>query len=310
VSDTGVVDPIRVPASLEAFVGRMPRIALVFIALAILDVIGRWLGVIEPGLYLSTDQPSSFFLAFLPHDALILLPAAVVLRKADAESATPWVFRGAIIVALVELLWTPTRVIASDLMGGSGDLGSLVPVQVVGVALTALGWVVLGRGLSTLNPKTPEAWVAGLANLAAALVLATILFTLIAIALKPVNVAEAPETSSASLINVAASIGVVAWAYLIRSVLRGFDDPSRSLTVTRLAAVGALLAATMTFLESILGLLFTFNLQLAIQLGNGPGLGLVLAEQIGITLIVVAIALGFAAPLRPMPKDWDKAAAG
>jgi hypothetical protein len=309
VSDTGVVDPIRVPAPLDAFVRGMPRIALVFIVLALLDVIGRWIGVVEPRMYLSAQNPESFLTAFLPHDALILLPAAVVLRRADAETATPWIFRGAVIVALVELLGTPTRAVLSGMLG-PGDIDPQLWLTLVGVALTGLGWVVLGRGLSTLNAATPPAWVAGLANLAALLIAATIVLALIVIALQPANIANPISSSTLGPSYVVASFGILAWAYLIRSVLRGFDDPSRSLTVTRLAAVGALLSATMTFLGAVLGTIFTLNIQIAIQLGNGPGRGISLAgDTIGVTLIVVAIGLGFAAPLRPMPKDWDRAAA-
>jgi hypothetical protein len=310
VSDTGVVDPIRVPASVDAFVRRMPRLAQVFVVLSVLDVIGRWLGVVEPGLYLTTEYPQSFVTAFLPHDALILLPAAIVLRRPDAEAATPWVLRGALIVALVELLSSPTRAIVSGMVGPQdGDV--VLWLVVVATVLSALGWLALGRGLSTLNPSAPPAPVAGLANLAALLVAATIVLSLIGLAFSPTNVAN-PAGSGIPVTNYLAGwFGVLAWAYLLRSVLRGLDDPSRSLTVTRVAAVGALLSSTMTFFIALLGLIFSLDIQIAVRVGNDPGILASLAgDTVGITLIVIAIALGFADPLRPMAKDWDKATAG
>jgi hypothetical protein len=308
VSDAGVVDPIRVPDSVQSFVRGAPRIALVFIALAILDVVGRWLGALPQGLYLSIDHPESFLTAFLPHDALILLPAAIVLRRPDAETATPLVFRGAVLVALVELLGSPTRAYVSDVVSPA-DLTLLFWVADLGLVLYALGWLAVGRGLSTLNPATPPATVAGLANLAALLIGVTIVFGLIGIAFSTTNIANETGSGPSAINKVAGWFEVLAWAYLVRSVLRGLDDPSRSLTVTRLAAVGALLSASMTFFIAVLGLVAQLNIQIALQIGTVPGiLAYVAGDSIGIGLIILAIALGFADPLRPMPKDWDKAA--
>ena len=309
MSETGVVDPIRVPASVQSYVQGMPRIAQVFIALTIVDVIGRWLGVLEPVLNLSTDYPQYFVLSFLPHDALILLPAAVTLRRRDAESATPWVFRGALIIALVELLSHPTRAIVSGLVGTQSE-DIVLWLVALGAVLTATGWIVLGRGLSKLNPPDPSPTVAGLANLAALLVAATIVLSLIGMALAPVSFFADSGGGIPTINYLAGWVGVLAWAYLLRSVLRGLDDPSRSLAITRVAAVGALLSATMTFFSALVGLIFSIDINIAIRVGTTPGtLASIAGDAIGITLIVLAVALGFAAPLRPMPKYWDKAAA-
>jgi len=309
VNDAGVVDPIRVPDSVQQFVRGAPRLALVFIVLAILDVVGRGLGVLEPGMRLTTDYPLSFVSAFLPRDALILLPAAIVLRRPDAESATPWILRGAVLIALLTLVSAPTIAFVSDVVSPEDPS----PVFLVGAAwlsLAAVCWLALGRGLSTLNPSTPSAPVAGLANLAALLIGATIVLGLAGTAFSPTNIADPSGSGTFTINHVAAWIGILAWAYLIRSVLRGLDDPSRSVAVTRLAAVGALLSASMTFFTAILGLVFSLDIQVAMQVGNDPGTWAYFVEDsVGISLIVLAIALGFAAPLRPMPKDWDKAAA-
>ncbi len=310
MTDLGVVDPIRVPTSVQTYVRGMPRIAQVFVALALVDLVGRALGVVEPGIGFSTEYPTSFVSAFLPNFALILLPALVLIRRPDAETATPWILRGAVVVALVELLGSPTRAFVAGL-DNSGENTLLFWVAALGLVLFALGWVALGRGLSKLNPVAPAAPIAGLANLAALLVASTIILWLIQTVLSPTNVADPPGAAGALTINHAAGlVGILAWAYLLRSVLRGLDDPSRSLTVTRLAAVGALLSATMTFFIALLGVIYANNIQFALTVGNDLSIWVYfVSDSIGISLIVLAIALGFADPLRPMPKDWDKAAA-
>src|SRR5258706_116158 len=129
----------------------MPRIAQVFVALALVDLVGRALGVVEPGIGFSTEYPTSFVSAFLPNFALILLPALVLIRRPDAETATPWILRGAVVVALVELLGSPTRAFVAGL-DNSGENTLLFWVAALGLVLFALGWVALGRGLSTINP--------------------------------------------------------------------------------------------------------------------------------------------------------------
>ena len=310
MTDLGVVNPIRVPTSVQTYIRGMPRIARVFVALALLDLLGRALGLVEPGIGFSTRYPTSFVSAFLPSFALILLPAAVFFRRPDAETATPWVLRGAVIVALVELLGSPTGAFLAGL-DNSGENTLLFWVAALEVVLFAVGWVALGRGLSKLNPVAPAAPVAGLANLAALLVASTIILGLIQTALSPTNVADAAGSGVLTINHVAGWVGLLAWAYLLRSVLRGLDDPSRSLAVTRLAAVGALLSATMTFFISLLALAYSNNIQFATQIGNDLGIWVYfVSDSIGISLIVLAIGLGFANPLRPMPKDWEKASAG
>src|ERR1043166_1773692 len=102
---------MRLPLQAQAWVDRLrawPMLAQIFVGLTVLDIVFRGLGVIQPAMYLSTQNPLTFVTAFLPHDALILLPALVVIRRRDAESAMPWVLRGAVLIALETLLWAPT----------------------------------------------------------------------------------------------------------------------------------------------------------------------------------------------------------
>jgi hypothetical protein len=82
----GVVEPLRIPgaaAARRAFLG-LPPVARLFIGLAGVDVVVRGLGLFGTGLFLFLDNPLTWFSAFFPHDALILLPALILARRPNA----------------------------------------------------------------------------------------------------------------------------------------------------------------------------------------------------------------------------------
>src|SRR5262249_35637212 len=103
---------------------------------------------------------------------------------------------------------------------------------------------------------------------------------------------------------------LLGFASFVRAVLRGLEDPARSLPVTRLAAIGALLVAFLGFITSVLyafavaGFPFVTDIVVAI----GPPLT-AFSDVVGMTLVVVAFGLGFADPLRPMLGEWEAASA-
>ena len=308
---SGVVDPIRVPAALQPIVDRVrawPRIAQVFVGLTVLDVLGRAIGLVEPDIYLSTDNPITFVSAFLPRDAFILLPALIVLRRRDAESATPLVLWGAVILALRELLWTTTASLVGRLT--PEDPGPLFWLSGLGAVVLGVGWFVLGQGLARLNPRDVRAPIAGLANVGLWLVAGNALFVLVATVLARPNIANDPGTGGYELSNIVAAVSMLGFATFVRAVLRGLEDPSRSLPVTRLAAIGVLLTAVIGLLASVLHAFavagFPFLSQLASALG--PTLA-ILSDLVGYTLVLVAFGLGFAAPLRPLASEWARAEA-
>src|SRR5262245_6464097 len=90
-SDSGVVDPLRVTGAAWArhtWAG-LPQLSRSFVALAAIDVVVRALGLFDTRLGFAVDNPLSWFSAFLPHDALILLPAILLARRPDALESTP-----------------------------------------------------------------------------------------------------------------------------------------------------------------------------------------------------------------------------
>jgi len=135
-------------------------VLMIFIGLASLDAVARTLGFILPSVDLNPAQPLSNVSSFMPRDLLILLPAVILLRLPRALHVTPFVFAGAVAISLGTLLAFP--------------LGSLTLPVAMGVSaatfIPAIGWVAMGWGLTTLNPKTPPSSVAGTANLVATLV--------------------------------------------------------------------------------------------------------------------------------------------
>jgi hypothetical protein len=313
VSDLGVVDPIRMPIQAQAWVDRVrawPTLAQVFVGLTIADIVSRGLGVIQPAMYLSTQNPLTFLTAFLPHDALILLPALVVLRRRDAESATPWVLRGAVVIALEELLWSPTTSMASDLTA-TGNPELVFWLTALGAIVRAAGWLLLGVGLMRLNPPAVRAPIAGLANLGMWLVAGSAFFTLIGLVLSAPQIDFDPERSGTiAITNAVAAVAVLGFAYFVRAVLRGLEDPARPLPATRLAASGVLLTALLGLCGSILYAFAVAAFPFATQLLSALALPFsLLGDVAGYVLVVAAFGLGFAAPLRPLAKDWESVSA-
>jgi hypothetical protein len=308
VSDAGVVGPIRVPEPVEKLLRSVPLIAWVFIGLTALDLLARWIGVLSSDLYVPLDNPpldnpASLLTWILPHDALILLPALVVIRRHDAATATPWVMGGAIVVALVELLRRPTE----SILSGGMQTGSAE--SVVGFALgpvaAAVGWIMLGRGLSILNPREPEAQIRGLANIGAALVIVAAAVNWFALVVESSNLESLDVNGAFVIVNSVAALSSLGWAYFVRAVLLGRDDPNRSIQVTRLAAVGVLISAMAGLIIAVLTAVASANIQVAVDLEIALGVPIVDASVLVVTLVVVAFGLGLADPLRPLPAAWE-----
>lgn len=308
--DQGVVSSLRLPAFVQAWVHRIrawPRIAQAFAGLAILDIVARTIGVIPPPLYVSLANPVTLATGLLPHDALILLPAVIVLRRADAETATPWLLRGAVVLALQELLWAPTASITADLTVTGGGAGNLVFwFSAIGAIVRGLGWLCLGLGLERLNPVDVRAPIAGLANVAMWLVAGTAFFSLLGIVMSRPQIDFDPERSGAiALTNSLVTLALLGYAYFVRAVLRGLEDPSRPLVATRLAAIGVVLTAALGLCTSFLGVFAVASFPFATQLLSAVALPFsLLGDVAGYVLVVIAFGVGFGDPLRPMAKDW------
>lgn len=303
MSDTGVVDPIRIPAWLrepaERWWREMPPLARVFVVLTVIDIVGRSLGVLAPTIAWGYITPLSFVSAYVPHDLWILLPALLLIRRPDAMTATPWVFRGALIVAIAEvargpvqaLLYAPSTAALSALVGAAAALA------------LAAAWVALARGLLPLTPRDPEPTVAGVANLAVGFlgILAALWFAEVLVS-PAVDVGDPGINQAITISSLAGPVQVLAWAYLVWVVLRGFGDARRPTIAVTTAAVGAAMAAFIVPATSILARLLG---AVGVDLTGGSGFGEVflivgwLGDIVGPTLVALAFAIGLAEP--PFP---------
>src|SRR6185437_16134094 len=116
----------------------LPQLSRVFVVLTVVDVLVRALGLLGTGLNFSLGYPLSWFGAFFPHDAMILLPALILARWPDALETIPMVVRGAVLIALVTLLNGPLR----GLVSGNPVDPIVAPtvVSILGILLMAGGW--------------------------------------------------------------------------------------------------------------------------------------------------------------------------
>lgn len=277
----------------------MPPLARVFVALTAVDIVGRSLGVLAPTIAWGYITPLSFVSAYLPHDLWILLPALLLIRRPDAMTATPWVFRGALIVAIVEVARGPVEAILY-----APSTGALSVLVGAAAALALAGaWVALARGLVPLTPRDPEPTVAGVANLAVGFlgILAALWFAEVLVS-PAVDVGDPGTNQAITISSLAAPVQVLGWAYLVWVVLRGFGDPRRPTVPVTMAAVGAAMAAFIVPAISILARLLG---AVGVDLTGGSGFGQVflivswLGDIVGPTLLAVAFALGLAEPRFP-----------
>ncbi len=299
---------LQVPVFAQAWVGRLrawPRIAQLFVGLTTVDILARTIGVIPPPIYVSLANPITLLTGILPHDALILLPALVVLRRRDAGSATPWILRGAVVLALQELLWSPTASITADLGGPAGG-GLLFWFAAVGAIVRGLGWVFLGLGLTRLNPADIRAPIAGSANVVMWLVAGTAFFMFLGSLMARPQIDFEPLRSGAVAITTAiATIALLGYAYFARAAVRGLEDPARPLPSTRLAAIGVVLTALLGFCMAFLGVFAVASFPFAAQLLQAIALPFsLLGDVVGPVLVAGSFAIGFGDPLRPLAKDW------
>jgi hypothetical protein len=237
----GVVDPMRlpIPSWLATWWRRLPMTGRIFVGFAALDVIARLLGLIEPTVHVDPTYPTSLVAWLLPRDLLILLPALVLGRRPDAETATPLVLRGAILLAVVELVGPQLNFYLGFAPSDAMTIGTLVGATTA--VVQAVGWVLLAAGLAAFVPPRPSRTIGGYANLAAG---AIALWTLMQIDPD----LQSPLTPFANLIAVAAGL---AWAFLAWVVIRGSADPRRPLAATRLAVAAIAIVASLAAIDVI-----------------------------------------------------------
>jgi hypothetical protein len=148
IDENGVVNPLRPPAALRdalRWLAGLPRLALAFAALAVVVLIAEIVEI------------QRFAPVLLGDVALVLFPAAVLAHRRDAPSATPDLFRGAMLIAAAQIGEVSIR----GLSGVIGTAFSLDPVDpgplrpaaaVVLVFAAAGGWWLVARAIADVAP--------------------------------------------------------------------------------------------------------------------------------------------------------------
>jgi hypothetical protein len=287
---TGVVDGMRpLDAVRRTYRGASP-IARVFTGLVVVDVIARTLGLVQPAVDLSPARPLSLVASFLPHDLLILLPAFVIVRLPRAIELTPWVISGAIVIGLVELVALPLSSLAPPTFPGSVAI----------VIVTGLGWIGIGWGLAAINPKGPPPTVAGVANLVAV----AILFASAALAILPLAIPRTLDLNDPVQLDLVIRTGVlgflasVAWAWVLRAVVRGYGDPRRPSQATSLSTLAAIIAGVLAVGVAAITIFGRVDPAILAPLTRSPiYVPMVwLGSGGAMSLLVVAFGLGLADP--------------
>lgn len=293
----GVVDPIRIPGArlVGAIWARLPVLGRVFVVLALIDVIARAFGLFGERLAIDAAIPFTFVSAFLPRELLILLPAILLARRADAAQATPLVFRGAVLVALVELLRGP--VTGLPLGADRGDVMlSWTLLASLATILAAAGWVTISFGLADLNPRPARPSIDGFSNLAAGALVAGAAAWLLEIVIgTQLDLGDPRWNTMMLVVSAVAPVQLVAWAFVARVAVRGMVDTRRPAIATTLGATAMALAAIAAALIVVEVILMAAQyLGLPIPVISGMlGLGW-LAGGLVPTLLVVAFGLGLA----------------
>jgi hypothetical protein len=320
----GVVDPIRIPipSALPRAWQRLPVLAKVFVGLTILDIVARAVGFAGTSLFLDLAAPLSVLTAFFPRSLLILFPALLLLRRPDADRATPLVLQGAVLVALAVLLGDPLGGLVG--MGiGEEVIGASLLVSIAATALKAAGWIAIAIGLLRLAPVAPSRFLAGLSNLVFAAIAGLGLVYLVGALLGPRTDIGIPGVDGLFLLSsVTAAIGLMAWAFLGRVIVRGADDIRRPLIATRLALPAfAFIAVASAFDALVAGAFFVMR-----AFGPGPALAPgqpvqdaiiigsittgILGTLIGTSAVIVAFGLGLADTSPRVPAPAHDAVAG
>lgn len=302
-SDLGVVDPIRVPSPLVGLWAmlvrawnRLPNLGRLFVALTAGDILARALGLAGMSLGIELSYPITLVSAFLPHDLLILLPAVLIARRHDAPTATPLVFRSAVLLSLVTLLTSP---LSNAAAAGAGEAGFVMATSlaILATVLRAVGWLGLGNGLRDLAVEAPRPTIAGLANVVFVLLAASAIVALtLLLVLGPPDLGDPLWTTLSLLSSALVTLESVAFAYLARVVVRGTVDPRRPPLATYLASASMGVAAVAIGIVGVLGV--ATLVQLGFKLPGSSVGGLLNIGWVGtefpLTAFLIAFGLGLA----------------
>lgn len=235
--------------------------------------------------------------------AAIGLPAALELGLPGARHRTPWLYRGAVLLALAQLLvfglgQLQRRVLTdADVADPSSPLVLAFSIGALGAAiLQVAGTWSFADGLADLGARPRRAFLVGLPVLAVAALLGGYIPSLIEYI--PAGV-EQNGVASVALVVLRAVVGTVQVALTVALGVRLIDGATRRLRPTRAWRVGAIAGASLVA-SSVLFAVFV-DLSWAIQVLRDASLFdlltpltllLRLTEMLGWVLLVSALAAG------------------
>jgi hypothetical protein len=243
MSDLGVVDPIRAPASVIALQGRIRSLPMYAIGFLLVFVVRATADLYAAARQVSEFGPSPILgvlLGSLPDWLTLLIPVAVGWSALRLGASSGRVVRGAIAVGLSEVV-----AMAERFIGGAEDpmFAISAMVDAVSFVLFAGGLLWLARGLEGLRVGTPSVRGQRGALLAMAMGVMVAAIELVGRAAQIVGVDAsdyADSGDSAILVANAVSLTYVvvplAWAYLAAVLVRADQDPGRPPRATRLGA--------------------------------------------------------------------------
>jgi len=286
-------------------VARVPLVGLLFIVLVAVDIAVRAAHLFGLELFLDLSYPVGVATTFLPHDALIALPALVLARRPNLLREAPSAWLGVVTVALTEFTLLPTWGLTST---GAIDVIDTPPLQAVVVSLVAaVGWFLLARGLERSTSRPPVLAVAAFANLVAVVIALGGVGNLGVFFASDGGFGFAGNLNAIALILTAVALG-----YFARRIIRLVLEPSIPRRARLVGLIAALLLAGNAVLQYAGGIFPFGNLPIARAFGpfsqDAADFLQWLTDPIARTLIVVAFALGLAdaaglarLPSRPTP---------
>jgi hypothetical protein len=272
-------------------VARAPRFALLFAALVAVDVAIRGVHLFGLNLFLDLTYPLGVVTTFLPHNALIALPAFVLARRPKLLRESPSAWLGVVTVATCEFVLLPIWGLAAN---DAIDVFGTPPLAPVLVSLVAaLGWVLLARGLRSSASQPPTLAIAAFANLVAVVIALGALGNVGVFFASDGGFGFAGNLNAIMLILTAVALG-----YLARRMVRLAREPRIPSRARLVGLIAALLLAGNTLLIYSGGI-FTFG-NIPVSHAFGPfsqdAVEFLrwLTDPVARTLIVVAFALGLA----------------
>ena len=275
--------------------GRLPWLALVFVLLAIGDVVW-YLGNLHFAADASISDMVIAVLQIIPSVTAILLPAALLARHPDATSRARTLLLGTILYAVVQGMLILTEQLQGFFESAtppSDDLPFLVPLAAIYNGLVSLvaafGLVYIAVGLSQARryEDRPHSVTSLFVPVAAVFgtavgVLAVSRLQLVDTPMSPTLVVYLGATVVLGVLRIAA------WAYVAASAARGWEaneDPSGG---WRLGALGAALIVAALVLVNLNGLLDIADQTLVTVYAYA----IVLPYVLGHVILLAAFALG------------------